>query len=179
MDAVGGASLLWQMHLAGPSSCSTSCRSYSDGACNHRAPPGSATHPLLAPQVAQGLDARDAWAACGKPNGKAGIRNIRKQGRTLRTPSLGCALGNLLLQLCGLSAQPRGAEGARAPKNSHGSMAPPGFAALSGRFSGVYEGSDLYVVRVLTHRNRESHRVIIHHSSAPAVPWIGANTSYT
>ena len=36
-------------------------------------------------QVAEGVDAREAWARCGRPHGEAGIQNIRKRGHRLRT----------------------------------------------------------------------------------------------
>ena len=36
-------------------------------------------------QVANGVDAREAWwTQCGKPNGEAGIQNIRKRGMAAR-----------------------------------------------------------------------------------------------
>ena len=34
--------------------------------------------------VANGMGAREAWEACGKPNGEKAIQNIRKRGRALR-----------------------------------------------------------------------------------------------
>ena len=40
--------------------------------------------PFVSIQVAEGVDAREAWTRCGKPKGQAGIRNIRKQGHKLR-----------------------------------------------------------------------------------------------
>ena len=35
-------------------------------------------------QVAQGMDPRAAWEACGKPKGEAGIQNVRKRGLKAR-----------------------------------------------------------------------------------------------
>ena len=53
----------------------------------HLLNPRFARHPLIsAPeQVAEGVDAREAWARCGRPHGEAGIQNIRKRGHRLRT----------------------------------------------------------------------------------------------
>ena len=39
---------------------------------------------LLTAQVANGMDARSAWTACGKPKGESGIQNIRVRGMKAR-----------------------------------------------------------------------------------------------
>lgn len=35
-------------------------------------------------QVANGMDAREAWKACGKPRGEQGIQNVRQRGMKAR-----------------------------------------------------------------------------------------------
>ena len=50
----------------------------------HALPAIVALTPYPASQCSHGMPAREAWEACGRPNGPGGIQNVRKRARLLR-----------------------------------------------------------------------------------------------